>query len=132
MLPPSHIAYTFLALDLVQDRLGIAKDADYRLVAMAAVGPDLIDKPLAWAYFYKRYKSAVLFAHTLIAHLGVVLITLFRLRRSLAPYRCCYRRRHRASTKRPHRRSTPRLYRHCQPSRPAAHHCRRSGVGALT
>ncbi len=79
MLPPSHIAYTFLALNLAQDRLGVAKDADYRLVALAAVGPDLIDKPLAWAYFYKRYRSAVLYAHTLIATLLVILVTLLRL-----------------------------------------------------
>jgi hypothetical protein len=32
----------------------------------------LIDKPLAVAYFYPRYKSAVLFAHTLLAHIAVL------------------------------------------------------------
>jgi inner membrane protein len=79
MLPPSHVAYTWLALSLAQKRLGIARDADYRLVALAAIGPDLIDKPLAWAYFYRRYKSAVLFAHTLLAHLAAVLLTVYRL-----------------------------------------------------
>lgn len=65
MLPPSHVAYTWAALALAQEKLGQFEDADYRLVALAAVAPDLIDKPLAWAYFYRRYKSAVLFAHTL-------------------------------------------------------------------
>ncbi len=65
MLPNSHIAYTWLTLSLAQEHFDFAPDADYRLVALAATGPDLIDKPLAWAYFYKRYKSAVLFAHTL-------------------------------------------------------------------
>ena len=79
MLPPSHIAYTWLALSLAQKHLGIARDADYRLVALAAIGPDLIDKPLAWAYFYRRYKSAVLFAHTLLAHLALVFLTLYRI-----------------------------------------------------
>jgi hypothetical protein len=72
VLPPSHVAYTWLTLSLAQEQLGVAPEADYRLVALAALGPDLIDKPLAWAYFYKKYKSAVLFAHTLIANLAVV------------------------------------------------------------
>jgi hypothetical protein len=78
MLPPSHIAYTWLALTVAQ-QLGVAKDADYRLVALAATSPDLIDKPLATAYFYRRYKSAVLFAHTLLADLAVLWVTAARL-----------------------------------------------------
>ena len=49
-----------------------------RVVALAAMGSDLIDKPLAAAYFYRRYKSAVLFAHTLIAYALVTLVTLWR------------------------------------------------------
>lgn len=81
MLPPSHVAYTWLALSLAQKKLGVARDADYRLVALAAIGPDLIDKPLAWAYFYRRYKSAVLFAHTLLMHLALVVFTAYRLPR---------------------------------------------------
>jgi len=72
MLPPSHIAYTWLALSVAEEQLGIVEDVDYRMAAIAAMGPDLIDKPLALAYFYKRYKSAVLFAHTLLANVGVV------------------------------------------------------------
>jgi hypothetical protein len=78
MLPPAHVAYTWLALSFAQTRLGVYRDADYRLVALAAVGQDLIDKPLAWLYFYRRYKSAVLFAHTLLAQVAVVLLTVFR------------------------------------------------------
>ncbi|HEX8683227.1 MAG TPA: metal-dependent hydrolase [Ardenticatenaceae bacterium] len=74
MLPPSHVAYTVAALGEIQRLTGRFKGADYRLVALAAVAPDLIDKPLAWAYFYKRYKSAVLFAHTLMAHVAVLLL----------------------------------------------------------
>lgn len=72
MLPPSHIAYTWLALSVAQEQLAVASAADYRLVALAALGPDLFDKPLAWLYFYKRYKAAVLFAHTLLAFGGVL------------------------------------------------------------
>jgi hypothetical protein len=66
MLPQSHVAYTWLTLSLAQEHLDIAPDADYRLVAIAAMGSDVVDKPLAWAHFYEKYKSAVLFAHTLI------------------------------------------------------------------
>ncbi|MEM7530968.1 MAG: hypothetical protein AAF639_02225 [Chloroflexota bacterium] len=73
MLPPSHIAYTWLGLSLAQEHLDAPQDIDYRWMAVAAVGSDLVDKPLALAYFYKRYKSAVLFAHTLIAYLSVIL-----------------------------------------------------------
>jgi hypothetical protein len=43
--------------------------------------PDLLDKPLAAAYFYRRYKSAVLFAHTLLADLAVIWVTAARLPR---------------------------------------------------
>lgn len=89
MLPPSHIAYTWLALDLAQDKLGVFDEADYRWVALAAIGPDLVDKPLAWAYFYKRYKSAVLFAHTLLFHVAVALLTIVRLPH-LALYSCAF------------------------------------------
>jgi hypothetical protein len=78
MLPPSHVAYTWLALSLAQDHLDVSHDVDYRMVALAAMGPDLIDKPLATAYFYRRHKSAVLFAHTLLAFLGVTLLTVRR------------------------------------------------------
>ncbi len=74
MLPPSHVAYTWVALSVAQDRFGIAEDADYRLVALAAMGSDLVDKPLAWAYFYEHHKSAVLFAHTLLAYLSVLIL----------------------------------------------------------
>ncbi len=75
MLPPSHISYTLAAYDVLKTHLPALRRADYRLLALAAVGPDLIDKPLATLYFYRRYKSAVLFAHTLLAHatlLGIV------------------------------------------------------------
>jgi len=72
VLPPAHIAYTWLAVDLAQTWLGVSEETDYRLVALAATGPDLIDKPLAAAYFYRRYKSAVLFAHTLLVNLAAL------------------------------------------------------------
>lgn len=62
-------------MSLAQEYLGVTTETDYRVLALAAVGPDLIDKPLAWAYFYQRYRSAVLFAHTLLGHLSLCLLT---------------------------------------------------------
>ena len=62
-------------MSLAEEYLAAPPGADYRLLALAAMGPDLLDKPLAWAYFYKRYRSAVLFAHTLLAHLTLCLVT---------------------------------------------------------
>lgn len=73
MLPQSHIAYTVAAVDLLRNKLPALQNVDYRLVALAATGPDLIDKPLAALYFYRKYKAAVLFAHTLLVHLAVLL-----------------------------------------------------------
>jgi hypothetical protein len=81
LLPQSHIAYTWAALSLAEDCFDVNANTDYRLVALAALGPDLIDKPLAWAYFYRRYKSAVLFAHTLLVHLGVLWMAVWQGRR---------------------------------------------------
>ncbi len=74
MLPLSHIAYTWLAASLAQEVLPLPTDEpiDFRLLAVAATAPDLVDKPLAAVYFYPRYKAAVLFAHTLLATLAVV------------------------------------------------------------
>lgn len=84
MLPQSHVAYTVAAVNLAQKKIPALKDIDFRLVALAAMGPDLIDKPLAFLYFYRRFKSAVLFAHTLLAHLIVLAVTLWKTPRLLA------------------------------------------------
>ena len=78
MLPPSHITYTLVAWDLFKDRIPALRRIDLRLVALAAAGPDLIDKPLAAIYFYRRYRSAVLFAHTLLVHAMLLLYVLWK------------------------------------------------------
>ena len=46
MLPVGHIAYTWAALSWLQSR-GKAPGVDYRGAALAALLPDLIDKPLS-------------------------------------------------------------------------------------
>jgi hypothetical protein len=76
MLPQSHIAYTVAAFEVLKDRLPVLKkkELDYRWVLLAALGPDVIDKPLAVLYFYRKYRSAVLFAHTLVVHVLAALL----------------------------------------------------------
>ena len=78
MLPPSHVAYTLAAINLLQKKIPALKPIDYRWAALAAMGPDLIDKPLAALYFYRKYKAAVLFAHTLLVHGGLLAYVLWR------------------------------------------------------
>lgn len=78
MLPQSHVAYTIATFDLVKEKVPALREVDHRLLVVAAMGPDLVDKPLAAAYFYPKYGAAVLFAHTLLVHLSVLLYTLWK------------------------------------------------------
>jgi hypothetical protein len=71
------VTYTLTAWAALKSRVPTLPEVDGRLLALAAIGPDLIDKPLAALYFYRRYKAAVLFAHTLLAHLAVLGLTLW-------------------------------------------------------
>jgi hypothetical protein len=85
VLPQSHIAYTLAFFDLARRWIPGLRKADYRLIALAAMGSDLVDKPLAALYFYRRYEAAVLFGHTLLLHLALMVITLWK-RRNWWPY----------------------------------------------
>jgi hypothetical protein len=46
MLPLGHVAYTWAALTWLQSRHR-ASEVDYRAAAVAALLPDLVDKPLS-------------------------------------------------------------------------------------
>ena len=74
MLPQSHITYTFVAWETLKSRFPSLPKVDYRILALAAMGPDLIDKPFAALYFYKKYKSAVgqLLLAKILLYLGQV------------------------------------------------------------
>jgi len=76
MLPHSHVALTLFAFDLARRHFPKLNRLDMRLVALATSAPDLIDKPLAALYFYRRFKAAMLFAHTLLAQILVIYFTL--------------------------------------------------------
>lgn len=67
MLPPGHIEWTWAGLNLLQRRLGLFEDADYRLIAAAVMAPDLLDKPLAW-FVFPDANAALFFGHTLLLH----------------------------------------------------------------
>jgi len=63
---------------MAQKRIRALQAIDYRLIALAAMASDLVDKPLAALYFYRRFGTAILFAHTLLAYLAVPVVTLWR------------------------------------------------------
>ncbi len=73
MLPTGHIEFTWAALNLLQRKAGLFRNADYRLVALAALAPDLLDKPLALTV-YRDTDAALFWGHNLWFHLGVWLI----------------------------------------------------------
>jgi len=70
MLPLGHVAFTWAALTWLQSHQK-ANDVDYRGAALAALLPDLIDKPLSLTLMANSGTSQGL-AHTL---LGQVLLT---------------------------------------------------------
>ena len=70
MLPPAHIEFTWAGLNLLQRQTGLCPEADYRLVALAAVLPDLSDKPLA-TFVLTDSNAALLFGHTALLHGGL-------------------------------------------------------------
>ena len=67
MLPTGHIEWTWAGLNLIQRRTGLFEDTDYRLVALAVIAPDLIDKPMAW-FVFPDANAALFFGHTLLLH----------------------------------------------------------------
>lgn len=83
MLPLGHVAYTWAALTWLQSR-GQVRDVDYRGAALAALLPDLVDKPLSLTLLADSGTSQGL-SHTV---LGQALLTLgvARLKPRWLPY----------------------------------------------
>jgi hypothetical protein len=79
MLPLGHVAYAWGGLRLLQRKAGLFKTADYRLVALSAMAPDLGDKALALTGL-SRHRTGQVWAHTLFfCHLPLLVGTiLFR------------------------------------------------------
>ncbi len=70
MLPTGHIEWTWAGLNFVQRRTGLFQDTDYRVMALAVLAPDLLDKPLAW-FVFPEANAALFFGHTLLLHGGL-------------------------------------------------------------
>jgi hypothetical protein len=70
MLPTGHVEFTWAALNLLQRRRGIFPEADYRFVALAALAPDLLDKPLALTV-YRNTSAALFWGHNAWLHITV-------------------------------------------------------------
>lgn len=66
MFPSGHVAYTWAALTWLQTHQQ-ALDVDYRWAALAALLPDLVDKPLSLTVLSESGTSQGL-AHTLLGH----------------------------------------------------------------
>jgi len=85
MLPLGHVAYAWGGLKLLQRRTSSFQGADYRLVALAAMAPDLSDKALALSGLSK-HRTGQVWGHTLFfVHLPLLLGTLI-LRPRWLPY----------------------------------------------
>jgi hypothetical protein len=83
MLPLGHLAYTWAALSWLQSR-GQALSVDYRGAAIAAVLPDLVDKPISLTLMSDSGTSQGL-SHTLLAQ-ALLTAVVGRVRPRLLPY----------------------------------------------
>ncbi len=83
MLPIGHIAYTWAVLGWLQSH-SRAANVDYRAAAVAALLPDLVDKPLSLTLLSDSGTSQG-FSHTLLGH-ALLTAAVARLRPDLLPY----------------------------------------------
>ena len=79
MMPPGHIALTWAAASRLPH-----KRLDYRWLALSALLPDVIDKPLALWVFTKSHSSQNV-THALLPNLILLVVTLAKWPRAL-PY----------------------------------------------
>jgi len=84
MMPPGHVAVTWGVTALLQKNKSNLFRLDYRLLALAALGPDLIDKPLA-IFVFPAAQTSQLVAHSLVFNVVILLVALLWQRRAL-PY----------------------------------------------
>jgi len=85
MFPIGHVAYTWGAVNVLQRHIPQWTDVDYRWLAVAAMLPDVIDKPLAMTVFRESQTSQGL-SHTLLVHVLVAVLGLAIWRWKLLPY----------------------------------------------
>ncbi|MCL7454210.1 MAG: metal-dependent hydrolase [Anaerolineae bacterium] len=83
MLPLGHIAYTWAGLTWLQSR-GHARTVDYRAAALAALLPDLVDKPLSLTLLSDSGTSQGV-CHTLLVQ-GLLTLGISRFKPRWLPY----------------------------------------------
>lgn len=83
MLPVGHVAYTWAALTWLQSKQ-LASDIDYRGAAIAALLPDVIDKPLSLTIMAHSGTSQGM-AHTLLGH-ALLTLSIARWKPDWMPY----------------------------------------------
>jgi hypothetical protein len=83
MLPLGHVAYTWAALTWLQS-IGQAQSVDYRGATVAALLPDLIDKPLSLTLLANSGTSQGL-SHTLLGH-AILTAAVARFKPGWLPY----------------------------------------------
>jgi hypothetical protein len=76
MMPPGHIAATWGIAAVVQQHNPKLARLDYRLLALGALLPDIIDKPLAILVFIDAPTSQLV-AHSLLFNLALLIAALF-------------------------------------------------------
>lgn len=84
MMPPGHIAATWSVAALCQKNNSRLAGLDYRLLAVSAMLPDFLDKPLALLIF-THSNSTQNIAHSFLFHVLVLILTLLYWRQAL-PY----------------------------------------------
>ena len=75
MMPPGHVAVTWGVASLLQQNNAQLARLDYRLLAVCALLPDLIDKPLAILVF-KEAQTSQLIGHSLLTSLVLIIAAL--------------------------------------------------------
>jgi len=84
MMPPGHVVATWGVAAVAQQHNAKLARLDYRLLALCALLPDMIDKPLAILVFTDAPTSQLI-AHSLLFNLGLLIIALL-LWRAAVPY----------------------------------------------
>ncbi len=84
MMPPGHVAFTWGITGLLKRDKFDTTQLDYRLLALSAMAPDLIDKPLA-LFVFTEAQSSQLIGHSLFPHLILLVFGLLAWRQAL-PY----------------------------------------------
>ena len=85
MFPVGHVAYTWGAVNVLQRHIPEWANVDYRFLALAAMLPDIADKPLAMTVFKDSQTSQGL-SHTLLLHVAVAVVALAVWRWRSLPY----------------------------------------------